>query len=352
MSPLTGAKRIGVILLAAVALLAVAAPLVAPHDPSAQFANCLHAPPMPLHLRDADGRWHWPFYHPLRLVSRLESRYEEIGEARKSALRQAQGVVSLSNHESPKVRQSEAGGAGQPRAESPGPRADICDAWMPLGADSYGRDVASRILHGARVSLGLALIAVVGSLLVGAAAGGLAGYFGGAVDEGLMRFAEFIVVLPTVYLVLALRAAMPLVMAPVQIFALMAGIFTLIGWPWVARGVRGIVAAERERDYVEAARAAGAGHTRILFRHVLPATFGHLGAQGTLLVPAFILAEATLSFVGLGFPDPTPTWGTMLQDATNVSTLAQFPWMLAPAGAVFIVVLGVNLAVDRADGGV
>ncbi len=177
--------------------------------------------------------------------------------------------------------------------------------------------------------------------------GGVAGYFGGVLDELLMRLAEFVIVLPTVYLVLALRAVLPLVLSPAQIFGLMAAIFTLVGWPYGARGVRGIVAVERRRGYAEAARAAGAGHARILFRHLLPATFGHLGAQGTLLVPAFILAEATLSFVGLGFPDPTPTWGTMLQDATNVSTLAQFPWMLAPAGAVFLVVLAVNLATDR-----
>jgi peptide/nickel transport system permease protein len=345
------ARRVGLSVLAAVGLLAIAAPIVAPHDPRAQFANCLHAPPMPLHVRDTAGRWHLPFFHSLRLVSRLESKYEEMDERRTPGARVESRAMSPGAGGADRRGVPDAAAApGAPPRVGPGRwnalDEPICNAWLPLGADSFGRDVASRILYGARVSLGVALVAVFGSLLAGAAVGGLAGYFGGAIDEAVMRLAEFILVLPTVYLVLALRAVMPLVMAPAQIFTLMAGIFTLVGWPWVARGVRGIVAAERQREYVEAARAAGAGHARILFRHLLPATFGHLGVQGTLLVPAFILAEATLSFVGLGFPDPVPTWGTMLQDATNVSTLAQFPWTLAPAVAVFVVVLAVNLIVD------
>jgi peptide/nickel transport system permease protein len=114
----------------------------------------------------------------------------------------------------------------------------------------------------------------------------------------------------------------------------------------VARGVRAIILAERERDYVLASRAAGAGPVRILLRHLLPASSGYLKAQAVLLAPAFILAEATLSYVGLGFPDTTPTWGTMLQDASNVAMLGDAPWTLAPAGAIFIVVLSVTLLVQ------
>lgn len=311
------ARGFGAVLLALAGIAALAAPVLAPHDPALQHSSFLHAPPMRPHVIGKDGRLHAPFFHPLRLASRLESRYEED-------LSREVPIWTMTKSES--------------RDDTP---------WFPLGADSYGRDILSRLLYGARVSLGVALVAVLGSLAAGALVGGVAGYFGGLLDETLMRLAEFIVVLPTVYLVLALRAALPLVLAPAQVFALMAAIFTLVGWPFVARGVRGIVAVERQRDYAEAARAAGAGHARILFRHLLPASAGHLGTQATLLVPAFILAEATLSFVGLGFPDPTPTWGTMLQEASNVATLAQFPWTLAPAGAVFVVVLGVNLIVGK-----
>jgi peptide/nickel transport system permease protein len=161
-----------------------------------------------------------------------------------------------------------------------------------------------------------------------------------------MRFAEFVLVLPTIYVVLALRAAMPLVLSTATTFLLMGGIFALVGWPYVARGVRAIIASERDRDYAIAARSLGASHARILFVHLLPAAGGFLATQATLLVPAFILAEATLSFVGLGFADPTPSWGAMLHEASNVSAIADYPWTLSPAAAIFIVVLGVNLAVQ------
>ncbi len=170
------------------------------------------------------------------------------------------------------------------------------------------------------------------------------GAAGGVADEVLMRLSDFVVVLPAMYVVLSLRAALPLVLPPAQVFALVAGILALVGWPIVARGVRAIVAAERERDYAQAALALGAGRARLLLRHLLPAARGFLAAQAALLVAAFILAEATLSYVGLGFPDPSVSWGVMLQEAANVSAMADAPWTLAPAAGIFLLVLGVNLA--------
>jgi peptide/nickel transport system permease protein len=220
-----------------------------------------------------------------------------------------------------------------------------------LGADALGRDVFSRLLHGARVSLALAALAAIGATLLGALAGGLAGLLGGWVDAAVMRLSEFVLVLPALYVVLVLRAALPLVVPPGATFLLTAGIFILVGWPVAARGVRAIVAAERRRDYVEAAVALGATRTRVLFRHVLPAAGGFLRMQAMLLVPACILAEATLSFAGLGFPDEVPSWGTLLQEAANVAVLGSAPWLLVPAGAIFSVVLAVNLvASSRAPG--
>ena len=127
---------------------------------------------------------------------------------------------------------------------------------------------------------------------------------------------------------------------------MLAAIFALLGWPIVARGVRAIVVSEREREYVVAARALGATPWRLLARHLLPATAGSLAAQATLLLPAVIMADATLSYVGLGFPDTVPTWGTMLQEAANISLVTEAPWMLAPAAAIFVVVLAVNLVVQ------
>lgn len=312
-------RGIGIGLLALVALAAVAAPVLAPHDPATAFRDRAFAPPMRPHLIADDGSWHAPFVHPVRLADRLEQRYEE-DRSRRLPLSFFSGgcLVRLED-------------------EREGP-------WLALGGDGAGRDLAARLLFGARTSLGLALAASLAAILIGVAAGGVAGYAGGAADEVLMRVAEFALVLPAVYVVLALRAVLPLVLAPWAAFLLMTGIFALVGWPWVARAVRATIAAEASRDYAVAARSLGAGPARVLLVHLLPACRGLVAAQAVLLVPGFVLSEATLSYLGLGFPDAVPSWGSMLQDAANVNVLARFPWMLLPAAAIFLVTLSVNLA--------
>ena len=314
-------KRLGGWLRGLIAVAALAAPVLAPHDAATQFRGLLFAPPTRPRIVDASGTWRAPFVYPWRLVSRLEQRYEQ-DTSRPVPLRWISGgrLVQSSDEETAPL--------------------------LLLGADSFGRDVCARMLYGARTSLGLALVATLGALAIGMLVGGISGLSGGLLDEALMRVAEFVLVLPAIYVVLALRAALPLVLPASTIFLLMAGILALVGWPYVARGVRGIVAAEARRDYAVAARSLGAGLSRLLFRHLLPASFGFIAVQATLLVPAFILAEATLSYVGLGFPDPVPSWGSMLHDASDVITIVDFPWALAPAAAIFAVVLAVNLIVQ------
>jgi peptide/nickel transport system permease protein len=316
-------RRIGVAMIGLIALAAVAAPVLSPHGAGARFNDRLFAPPMRPHVVGPDGRWRRPFIYPLRLVDRLERRFEE-DRAHPVPLAWFSGGTL--------VRAAD---------EARGP-------WLPLGGDSFGRDVFAQLLYGARTSLGLAAVAAVGALAIGLLVGGFAGYRGGWPDEGLMRFAEFVLVLPTTYVVLALRAVMPLVLPASAVFLLMSGIFALVGWPYVARGVRAIVASERQRDYAVAARAAGASHARILVRHLLPAARGFLATQATLLLPAFILAEATLSYVGLGFAEPTASWGAMLHEAANVTAIADCPWTLSPAAAIFLAILAVNLSVQSA----
>src|SRR5450759_3116991 len=190
----------------------------------------------------------------------------------------------------------------------------------------------SRVLVGARLSLGVALLSTVLALLIGAFVGAAAGYAGGWVDATLMRVADLVIVLPGIYVVLALR-----------------GVLALVGWPSVARGVRGIILVEGRSEYAEAARALGAGSWRVIARHLLPATRGFLAVQATVLVPAFIMAEATLSFVGLGFAPPTPSWGAMLRDAAAVRIAADAPWLLAPAAAIILTVLVVHGVTETRD---
>jgi peptide/nickel transport system permease protein len=319
-------KRVGAALLLLTILGAVFAPAIAPHATDDRFAGLLNAPPTVLHVRDAAGAWHAPFIHPWTRVSQLEQRYEEDRSA-------IVPVVWLSG--------------GHLIRSADDARAPL----LLLGADSFGRDVFSRLLFGARISLALSLTAALAAMCLGALIGGIAGYSGGPLDDGLMRASEFVLVLPAMYVALALRSVMPLVLSAGTVFLLLMGIFAIVGAPFISRGVRAIVRTERSLDYAVAAASLGAGHARLLARHLLPATSGFILVQLTLLVPSFIVAEATLSYVGLGFPEPVASWGTMLREASNIRTFSDFPWLLSPAAAMFLVVLGLNLIVQsRATG--
>jgi peptide/nickel transport system permease protein len=312
--------------LAAVLAASIAAPALTPHDPIRQFADFENAPPMPPRLFDADGRLTRPFVYPLVLADRLERRYAE-DRTRPMRLRFLTGGVLL----------------GVDRSGAP---------WFPLGADPLGRDVLSRLLYGSRLSLGLAALAALGAVLLGLLVGGAAGFTGGRTETVLMAMTDFVLVLPAVYVVLAFRAALPLVLTVSQVFWALTLVLIVAGWPITARGVRAIVAGERTKEYAEAAKAAGAGPLRILLRHLAPATAGFLAVSGTLLVPAFILTESTMSLVGLGFPIPTATWGTMMREAWQGGALTEAPWLLAPAAAIALTVLALHLlASDRTRDG-
>jgi peptide/nickel transport system permease protein len=319
------ASKTGGALVVLVVLGAIAAPVVAPHATGDRFPDLLNSPPTLPHLIDRAGTLRAPFIYPWRIANRLEQRFEQDTDA----------PVPL-------------------RWLTGGHLVESDDARMPLllfGSDSYGRDVFSRLLFGARVSLALSIAAALGAITVGALVGAISGYSGGSTDEVLMKGADLVMVLPTMYVALALRAVLPLVLEPSIVFAFLTAIFAIIGAPFVSRGVRGIVRTERRLEYAVAALSLGAGHARVLWRHLLPAARGFLAVQLTILVPAFIVAEATLSFVGLGFTDPVASWGTMLQEASNVRTFADFPWLLSPAAAIFVFVLGLNLLGRDRPGG-
>lgn len=313
--------RVLPVALLAAALGAASGGAAVPHASGQQFAGFSYAPPMRPRVVDAAGHLRRPFFYPLRLADRLEHRFEE-DRAHPVALRWFDGGTLISGDS----------------ADGP---------WLPLGGDPLGRDVFARLLRGARLSLGVAAVAAAGALLLGVSIGALAGFRAGPVDGVLMRAADMVMVLPALYVVMALRAAMPLVLTNTQVFWALAAILAAAGWPQAARGTRAIIRAERRQEYAEAAAALGAGSWRILLRHLLPATRGFLGVQVTLLLPAFILAEATLSFVGFGFAEPTPSWGVMLQDAAQAGVLADAPWLAAPAAAIAASVLALHLLARR-----
>ena len=177
-----------------------------------------------------------------------------------------------------------------------------------LGTDSLGRDIVSQLIVGARASIAVGVIAVGIGIVAGVALGLLAAARRGWVEEAVMRLADFVMVLPAMYVALALRAVLPLVLPPATVALLLIGIFAVVGAPFIARGVRAIIRTERRLDYAAAAEALGASRSRLLIRHLLPAARGFVGVELTMLVPAFIVAEATLSYIGLGFPDSIASW--------------------------------------------
>ncbi len=320
-------RKIGALIIVLVAITALAAPVLSPYGEADRFPASLNAPPIRPHVIDDAGAWHAPFIYPWRLENQLEQRYAQDRST----------LVPLAWFSN-----------GRLVTSSDSSRA----ALTLLGTDSFGRDVATRLLFGARLSLALAAVAVFGTVIIGGIVGAFAGYAGGLADELLMRGTDFIMVLPAIYVALALRAVMPLVLSPARVFSVLAAIFAVVGAPFIARGVRAIVRSERQLDYAAAAQALGASDLRLLVVHLLPATRGFIGVQITLLVPAFIVAEATLSYVGLGFPDPVASWGTMLHDASaNIRVFADYPWLLSPAVAIFAVVLGLNLMLQGSPRG-
>jgi peptide/nickel transport system permease protein len=210
--------------------------------------------------------------------------------------------------------------------------------FFPLGTDAYGRDILSRVLYGARISLFTGLLSASLSLAIGALAGVTAGFFGGWVDRSLMQAAELTLTLPWLYLLLAVRAALPLHISGWQVLALLVGIIGGIGWARPSRVVRGVALSARDAAYVRAAEGFGASAGYLIWRHILPETSGVLLTQATILVPQYIRAEVSLSFLGLGAGEPTPTWGNMLSDAMRDGIL-QHPWLLAPGVAALAVLL-------------
>jgi len=200
-----------------------------------------------------------------------------------------------------------------------------------MGTDGFGRDQLTRFLYGGQISLAAGLIAAACSLLLGLVVGSLAGFYGGWIDDALMRGGDIFMALPWLYLLFAVRTALPLHMAQWQVFFLLVGVIGLIGWARPARLIRGVVLSAKERNFVRAARGFGASDFYLLRRHVLPHTYSVILTQMTLLIPQYILAEVTLTFLGLGVGQPMPSWGSLLSALQHYYVLVSYWWMFLPA---------------------
>jgi peptide/nickel transport system permease protein len=215
-----------------------------------------------------------------------------------------------------------------------------------LGTDRQGRDMFSRIVLGSQISLTLGLAGVVLSLVLGTVLGIASGYFGGWIDDIIQRLIEVVRAFPTIPLWMALSAAIPANWTQEQTYFAITLILSLIGWTWLARQLRGLVLSLRESDYVTAARLAGASDWRIIVKHLIPATLGQIIVVATLSLPAMIIAETSLSFLGLGLRPPITSWGVLLQEAQNFQSLALYPWVLSPAIVIVIVILAFSFLGD------
>ena len=303
--------------------LAVFADLIAPYPYALQDRRSPFHPPTRIHFFK-DGRLTFPYVHPYKMVDPLFKVYVEdktqVCELR-FFKRTEHGIRMLS-------------------VEEP------CRLYL-LGTDKLGRDIFSRLVYGSRVSLTIGFVGVTITFLLGSLIGGISGYFGGRVDTLIMRAVEVLLAIPTFYLMLSLRSVFPLTMESFQVFLMVIFILSFLGWAGIARVVRGMVLSIREREFVQSAKTYGAGTFRILRVHILPNAYYYLIVSATLSFPGYVLAEASLSFLGLGIQEPYPSWGNMLSDARNVNLVLAHPWILSPGAALFLLVIAFNLLGDN-----
>jgi peptide/nickel transport system permease protein len=324
---------VGGLILAVLYTVVIFADFLAPYSWEEQNRRKAYHPPTRLHVFDEEGRFTWrPYIYHYRLVDPTFKRYEADTSRRfpleffvQGAEHRLLGVFPTTYH---------LFGVPEP--------ARI----FLLGSDHLGRDVLTRLLYGGRVSLSIGFVGVAISFVLGMLVGGIAGHYGGAVDNVLMRLCELIQSFPGFYLMLSLRAVFPPSLSSTMVYLMIVVIFSFIGWAGLARIIRGMVLSLREQPFVESARAIGAGSLRIILRHTLPNTLSYVIVAATLSIPSYILGESALSLLGLGIQEPQASWGNMLSAARNIRVLSAFPWVLTPGVLIFITVMAFNFLGD------
>ena len=309
--------------LALIHILVLGAAFFAPYDPAEQHRDYPFAPPMRIHFVDSGGKFHLrPYVCPwVNQAGSIGSPHYVEDCSRISRLRFL-------------VREGPNGSRAIPGTWHLFGVDGSTQAFL-LGTDDYGRDELSRLLHGGQISLFAGLLATGLSLGLGLMLGSVAGYFGSWLDDIIMRGAEVFMALPWVYLLFALRAFLPLHVGARQSFFLLVSVIGLTGWARPSRLIRGVILSARQRDFVHAARGFGASSGYILRRHLLPETSAVVLTQAALLIPQCILAEVTLSFLGLGVGEPVSSWGNMLASLQKYYVLESYWWMFV-SGIVLV----------------
>ncbi len=323
----------GATVLALLYLVAIFAEFFAPHDLFQRHNDFINAPPVLVRVFD-DGRVRRPFVYPL-VQTRNEVTLRREYAADTTRRLPLVLFVRGDRYKLWGIFRTDVHFFGTQGGEA-----------FLLGTDRLGRDMLSRVIHGARISLSIGLVGVFISFVLGCILGGISGYYGGTPDLIVQRAIEFIISIPTIPLWMALSAALPANWPALRVYFAITVILALQGWAGLARVVRGKLLELREEDFVMAARIAGQGAGDIIRRHLLPSFMSYLIVNITLAIPGMILGETALSFLGLGLRPPVVSWGVLLKDAQNFRTVAIHPWLLIPGIFVIVTVLMFNFLGD------
>lgn len=296
-------------------------------------------PPSKIYWKDENGKLSRPYVYSMKMLDPISQQYDEIKDKKYY-------ITIFTKSDDPRNMWSLLGIKSSYHLYGARAADGAEGLVFIMGSDDYGRDYFTRVLYGGRASLFVGWAGILITLTIGMLFGGISGYYGGWIDNIMMRIAEIIMSIPSFYLLLALAAVLPRDLSSTMRYFMIVSILSFISWAGMARIIRGMVLSLRTREYVQAAKAIGSSDMRIITKHILPNTLSFVIVSATLSIPGYILGESGLSFLGLGIQEPDASWGNMLSSAMNLQTLTRSPWNLLAGVFIFAAVLCYNLFGD------